>query len=118
MSNLALILKRVKWIYVFTAQRVPHTRLSVQMLTKRKPLSFKDQPFELCICVSAMIAHTQPVYAPGPSPHPCAQTHTPAESSSTIHRDKGKELSAGYKASTGSQSVSSTVLSADCSSLS
>lgn len=70
--------------------------------------------YELYACMSA---HRKPVYTFRPSPHPCSQTHTPAESSSTIHHDKGKKLSAGYKAATGSQTVSNTVFSADCSSL-
>lgn len=55
---------------------------------------------------------------PDLGPKPRAQTHNPAESSSTIHYDKKKELSAGYKASTGSQHVSDIVLSAEDSTLS
>lgn len=81
-----------------------------------KDLSFTIEAVHMC--VSNDSTYTQPVYAPGPNPDPRAQTHTPAESSSTIHRDKGKELSAEYKASTGCQHVSSTVLSAEDSTLS
>lgn len=54
-----------------------------------------------------------------PTPLPLhMQTNSPVQSSSTIHHDKGKELSAGYKASSGCQSGSSTVISAKYSSLS